>query len=129
MIILTTDEVIEVHAKLIKATGGSPGLRDMGLLESAVLGCNQTFGGEDLYPTVTEKASRMAYSICKNHPFIDGNKRVAVTAMLVILRMNDIMLSFTQEELIYLGLGVADGSLGYDDIIAWVNKHIIEELQ
>jgi len=127
MIILTTDEIIEVHAKLIKATGGSPGLRDMGLLESAVLGCTQTFGGEDLYPTVIEKASRMAYSICTNHPFVDGNKRVAVTAMLVILRMNDILLSFTQEELIYLGLGVADGSLGYDEIIAWVNKHVIEE--
>jgi len=126
MIILTTDEIIEVHAKLIKATGGSPGLRDMGLLESAVLGCNQTFGGEDLYPTVIEKASRMAYSICKNHPFVDGNKRVAVTALLAILRMNDIMLSFSQEELIHLGLGVADGSLGYDDIIAWVNKHVIK---
>jgi len=127
MIILTTDEIIEVHEKLIKVTGGSPGLRDMGLLESAVLGCTQTFGGEDLYPSVIERASRMAYSICKNHPFVDGNKRVAVTAMLVILRMNDIMLSFTQEELICLGLGVADGNLGYDEIIAWVNKHIIEE--
>ena len=127
MIILTTDEVIEVHAKLIKATGGSPGLRDTGLLESAVLGCTQTFGGEDLYPTVIEKASRMAYSICKNHPFVDGNKRVAVTAMLVILRMNDIMLSYTQEELIYLGIGVADGSLDYDEVTAWVKKHVIEE--
>jgi len=126
MIILTTDEIIEVHAKLITATGGSPGLRDSGLLESAVLGCTQTFRGEDLYPPVIEKASRMAYSICKNHPFVDGNKRVAVTALLVILRMNDVALSFTQEDLIFLGLGVADGSLGYDEIIAWVNKHVIE---
>ena len=127
MIILTTDEIIKVHAKLIKATGGSHGLRDMGLLESAVLGCTQTFGGEDLYPTVIEKASRMAYSICKNHPFVDGNKRVAVTALLVILRMNDVILSYTQDELIILGLGIADGNLNYDDIIIWVNKHVIDE--
>ena len=124
MIILTTDEIIEIHEKLITATGGSPGLRDMGLLESAVLGCTQTFDGEDLYPTVIEKASRMAYSICKNHPFTDGNKRVAVTALLVILRINDVNLSFTQEELILIGLGIADGTIGYEDIIAWVNRHI-----
>ena len=127
MIILTTDEIIEVHAKLIKATGGSPGLRDMGLLESAVLGCTQTFGGEDLYPTVIEKASRMAYSICKNHPFVDGNKRVAVSALLVILRMNDIAISFTQKELIILGLGIADGNIDYNNIVIWVNKHVIDE--
>ena len=127
MIILTTDEIIEVHKKLIAATGGSPGLRDVGLLESAVMGCNQTFDGEDIYPTVIEKASRMAYSICNNHPFIDGNKRVAVTALLVILRMNEVSLSFTQSDLIFLGLGVADGSIGYEDIIAWVNNHIIDD--
>jgi len=124
MIILTTDEIIEVHRKLIASTGGSHGLRDMGLLESAVLGCNQTFDGEDLYPTIIEKASRMAYSICNNHPFVDGNKRVAVTAMLVILRMNDVTLSFTQEELIKLGLGIADSSISYEEIVEWVNQHV-----
>jgi len=126
MIILTTDEIIELHEKLIIATGGSHGLRDVGLLESAVLGCTQTFGGEDIYPTVVEKASRMAYSICKNHPFIDGNKRVAVTALLVTLRMNDVQLSFSQKELIVLGLGIADGSISYEDIIEWVNTNIIQ---
>jgi len=126
VIILTTDEIIEVHTKLITATGGSPGLRDMGLLESAVLGCTQTFGGEEIYPTIIGKASRMAYTICMNHPFIDGNKRVAVTALLVILRMNDVNLSFTQKDLISLGLGVADGSIDYDDILKWVNKHIVK---
>jgi len=124
MIILKNDEIIEVHKKLIASTGGSHGLRDMGLLESAVFGCNQTFGGEDLYPTIIEKASRMAYSICNNHPFVDGNKRVAVTAMLVILRMNDVTLSFTQEELIKLGLGIADSSVSYEEIVEWVNHHV-----
>jgi len=124
MIILTSGEIIEIHNKLISTTGGSAGIRDVGLLESAVLGCTQTFNGEDIYPTVIEKASRMAYSISKNHPFIDGNKRVAVTTLLVILRINDISLSFTQKELITLGLGVADGSIGYEDIVTWVTAHI-----
>ena len=124
MIILTTDEVVELHEKLVIATGGSPGIRDMGLLESAVFGCSQTFGGEDLYPTVIEKAARMAYAICKNHPFVDGNKRVAVTALLVILRMNEIPLLFTQQELILLGLGIADGNIGYEEIVVWVHAHL-----
>ena len=126
MIILTTGEVIAIHDKLVIATGGSPGLRDMGLLESAVLGSTQTFGGEDLYPTVIEKAARMAYAICKNHPFIDGNKRVAITALLVILRMNDLSVQFSQHELMSLGLGIADGSIDYESIVAWVHAHIVK---
>jgi len=125
MIVLTTNEVISIHDKLVKTTGGSPGLRDIGLLDSAVMSCLQTFGGDDIYPTVVEKAARMAYSICKNHPFIDGNKRVAVTALLVTLRMNDITIMFTQDELITLGLSLADGSITYDDIVSWVNNHVV----
>jgi len=125
MIIPTTDEIIEIHKKLTLATGGSSGLRSIELLESAVLGCSQTFDGEDIYPTVIEKASRMAYGICRNHPFVDGNKRVAVTVLLVVLRLNDIELSFTQKELIALGLGMADGSIDYEDIITWVNAHLL----
>jgi death-on-curing protein len=123
MKILNVNEVIELHKKLTDATGGSPGIRDFGLLESAVMGCYQAFGGEELYPSVEEKAARMAFAICKNHPFIDGNKRVSVAAMYVILGMNDIFLSFTQQELIALGFGIADGSMDYDEILAWVNSH------
>ena len=124
MKILTTTEVVELHEKIITATGGSFGIRDLRLLESAVLGCCQSFGGDDLYPTVTEKAARMAYAVCKNHPFIDGNKRVAVASMLVILRMNDIALQYMQSELVDLGLGIAKGSIDYDDIVAWINVHL-----
>jgi len=124
MITLNVAEVISLHDKLIAATGGAPGLRDFGLLESAVLGCYQSFDDVELYPTVIEKAARMAYAVCKNHPFVDGNKRVAVTSMLVILRLNKIALSYTQSELIALGLGVADGSIEYEEIVAWVNEHL-----
>jgi len=125
MITLTTDEIIELHEKLANATGGSTGVRDFGLLESAVLSSYQSYGGQDLYPTIIEKAARTAYAICKNHPFIDGNKRVAVTSMLIILRMNDTSLLYTQQELITLGLGIADGSIGYEDIVAWLHAHVV----
>ena len=124
MITLTVSEVAELHEKLIAATGGPHGIRDAGLLESAVLGCYQTFGNAELYPTIIEKAARMAYAVCKNHPFIDGNKRAAVTSMLVMLRLNGIVPSYTQEELIALGLGIADGSIEYEEILAWLERHI-----
>jgi len=125
MILLAVDEVVELHEKLIVATGGSSGLRDKNLLESAVLGCSQSFGGEELYPTIVEKAARIAFAICNNHPFIDGNKRVAVTALLVILRMNDISLKFTQQELVTLGLRIADSSIDYESVVNWVRAHIV----
>ena len=124
MIALTVSEVIELHEKLIAATGGSHGIRDVGLLESAVLGCYQSFGDTDLYPSIIDKAARMAYTVCNNHPFIDGNKRTAVTSMLVILRLNDVIPIYTQQELIDLGLGIANGSIEYVDIIAWLTNHI-----
>ena len=124
MIFLTINEIVEIHEKLVIATGGSSGIRDIGPLESAVLGCYQSFGEIDLYPSTIEKAARVAFAICKNHPFIDGNKRVAITAMLVTLRINDISLLYTQHELISLGLGIADGSIGYDEIVDWINNHV-----
>ncbi|MDR2132796.1 MAG: type II toxin-antitoxin system death-on-curing family toxin [Clostridiales Family XIII bacterium] len=123
MIILTVDEIIMLHTKLTAATGGG-GLRDRGLLESAVMNCYQTFGGEELYPGVIEKAARLAFGICANHPFVDGNKRAAVTALLTILRINDIAISYTQKELVALGLGIADKSLDYEAVTEWVRSHL-----
>jgi death-on-curing protein len=126
MITLTVDEIVAVHDKLLAATGGSAGLRDKGLLESAVLNCCQTFDDEELYPELTQKAARLAFGICKNHPFVDGNKRIAVTALLVMLRLNDVRIQYTQAELIALGLGIADGSLEYEDILKWIGTHLAE---
>ncbi|MCL1862261.1 MAG: type II toxin-antitoxin system death-on-curing family toxin [Defluviitaleaceae bacterium] len=123
MNMLTVDRIIQMHEMLAVATGGDHGVRDLGLLESAVIGCYQSFGGQELYPTIREKAARMAYSINKNHALVDGNKRVAVLSMLTILRMNNIGMSYTQLELIELGLGIADGSLGYEEILAWIISH------
>jgi death-on-curing protein len=122
MILLTVNEIVEIHEKLIIVTGGSPGIRDFGLLESAVLSCYQAFNGIDLYPSIIDKAARIAFSIAKNHPFVDGNKRVGVTSMLVMLRMNNIKTVHTQQDLISLGLGVADGSIVYKEIITWIKN-------
>jgi death-on-curing protein len=124
MIILTVDEIITLHSKLIAVTGGSDGLRDKGLLESAVLNCYQTFSGEELYPGIIEKAARLAFGICANHPFVDGNKRVAATSLLTILRLNDIAISYTQRELVAFGLGIASGSLDYEAVTEWVRSHL-----
>lgn len=124
MILLTVDEIIMLHDKLLKATGGLPGLRDRGLLESAVLGVNAGFGDVEQYPTVEEKAARLAYALISNHAFADGNKRVGVLAMLMTLRLNDMVLQYTQQELINFGLAVASGKAGCNEILWWITQHL-----
>ena len=126
MTVLTISEIIRIHQKLIEKTGGLGGIRDVGLLESAVLNCSQTFDGEELYPTVADKATQMAFGICKNHPFIDGNKRTSVLAMLMMLRINGIVLRYTQKELIELGLAIAEGTIDDTGISDWINRHVEE---
>ena len=126
MIRLTVDEVLLLHEKLLAATGGSPGLRDRGLLESAVWSADAAFGEVEQYPTVEEKAARLAYALVSNHAFVDGNKRVGMLAMLVTLALNGITLRYTQEELIALGLDAASGRAGYEEILAWVRAHQID---
>ena len=124
MIVLTVDEIILLHDKLIAATGGSPGLRDRGLLESAVYSVNSGFDEVETYPSTEEKAARFAYALTQNHAFVDGNKRIGILAMLTTLRMNDVALQYAQQELIDLGLGIADGSLQYKAVLAWIEQHI-----
>ena len=123
MILLTVDEIIMLHDKLLAATGGLPGLRDRGLLESAVFSINASFEDVERYATVEEKAARLAFALISNHPFADGNKRVGVLAMLMTLRLNGVPLKHTQQELIDLGLAAASGKAGYRNILEWVYKH------
>lgn len=96
MINLTVEEIIQLHEKLIQKTGGMPGLRDFGMLESAVYSAMQSFGNEEVYPTSCERAARLAYAITMNHPFSDGNKRTGMLVMLMTLRLNHIMVSYTK---------------------------------
>lgn len=123
MIVLTVDEIILLHDKLIAATGGSPGLRDRGLLESAAYSVNGGFDEVETYPSPEEKAARFAYALTQDHAFVDGNKRTGILAMLTTLRMNGVTLQYTQRELIDLGLGIADGSLQYEAVLGWIRQH------
>lgn len=123
MILLTVDEIIMLHDKLLVATGGLPGLRDRGLLESAVFSVNASFEDVERYPTIEEKAARLAYSLISNHAFADGNKRVGVLAMLMTLKLNGISIRYTQQELIDLGLAAASGKAGYEEILGWILRH------
>ena len=112
-----------MHEKLIKATGGSNGLRDERLLESALENSKATFDGLDLYPTIEDKCTTICFSLVNNHPFVDGNKRIGVYVMLVLLEYNGIKLNFTQKELVDLGLGIATGELKQNDILNWIKNH------
>lgn len=123
MIILAVDEIIELHSKLIEKTGGSDGVRDKGLLESAVYGALSSFGNDEAYPSVEEKAARLMYALVNNHAFIDGNKRIGVLVMLMTLNLNGISIGYTQTELINLGLSVASGDANYNDILDFIKKH------
>ena len=123
MITLTVSEILRLHQKLLDATGGLSGTRDRGLLESAVSSANPVFGEEEAYPTVEQRAARLAYAITQNHPFVDGNKRIGMLVMLMTLRLNHVQIQYTQAELIQLGLSVADNSYRYEDILAWINNH------
>ena len=123
MILLTVDEIIALHDKLIERTGGSHGLRDQSLLESAVYSAVSSFEDNEAYPTVEEKAARLMYAITNNHAFVDGNKRIGVFAMLMTLQLNNIKINYTQSELISLGLSVADGKTEYTKILDWIMEH------
>ncbi len=123
MIRLTERQVLSVHEMMINATGGLDGTRDMSLLQSALNAPFQTFGGNEVYPSLLSKAAAMCRSVISNHPFIDGNKRTGIHVMLIFLEVNGIQPDYTQEELIDLGLGVAAGNLDVNDILNWLSEH------
>ena len=123
MILLTKDEIIKIHQKLIDRTGGSQGLRDEGLLESAIYSAEMQYEDIEQYPTAEEKAARLCFSLTNNHAFVDGNKRIGVVVMLMTLRLNNISLAYSQSELFRLGLSVAKGESEYESILTWINEH------
>ena len=125
MIWLSKDQVLLIYRQLMKATGGSAGIRDDNLLDSAIGQPMQTFGDSDLYPSITEKAVRLGFGIIMNHPFVDGNKRIGAHAMLLTLKLNGIELTYTQDELIDIILHVASGQKDYAALLEWVNRHTI----
>ena len=123
MIRLTKKQVISMHQAMISATGGSDGIRDEGLLESALEAPFQTFGGTDIYPTLLQKAARLGFSLVSNHPFVDGNKRIGVHTMLVFLELNGVEIDCTQEELVEVGLSLASGKMSAEMLFEWLGNH------
>ena len=124
MIRLTKQQVIMLHQDVIAQSGGSPEIRDEGLLDSALNAPFQTFAGMELYPTIIDKAAHLGYSLIKNHAFVDGNKRIGTHVMLAFLMLNGINVDYEDEELIQLILGVAAGEISSEQLLAWLQAHI-----
>ena len=124
MIILSKEQILLLHAQLIEETGGSKGLKDEGMLDSALTAPFQSFDGKDLFPSVYQKAARLGYGLASNHAFVDGNKRIGAHAMLVFLSLNGIRLDYTQEELSDLFLGIASDEKNYADVLNWLVIHL-----
>ena len=124
MKILNKRQILLLHSALIAESGGINGLRDESLLDSAVNAPFQTFAGQDLYPTIIEKAAHLGFGLICNHPFLDGNKRIGTHAMLVFLDINNISLKYTDEDLISTILSVAAGTLTADNLFEWLLVHI-----
>ena len=120
---LSKEQVLMLHLQLIEQTGGINGVRDFNLLESAIETPFQAFGGEELYPTIQAKGTRLGYGLIKNHCMLFWNKSIGTHAMLVFFALNVIELQYTQKELYEMVLAVADGSLDYEDMLKWVLEH------
>ena len=123
MIRFSKEKVLLLHRIMAQATGGSVGVRDEGLLESALEAAFSEFGGVEFYPTKEEKAARLGYSLISNHAFVDGNKRIGMYIMLTFLEVNGIHMDCTNEDVVHAGLSVAAGTMDYGGLLAWVREH------
>ncbi len=123
MIYPSLEQIINDQGMIVQYTGGNPEIKDEKLLESAYYNPLQTFGGEELYPTIEEKFAVLCYGLGQNHSFQDGNKRIAVHILTVGLEVNGIKIIYTQQELIDLGLAIAQGQCNKDCILKWIEEH------
>ncbi|MCM1306810.1 MAG: type II toxin-antitoxin system death-on-curing family toxin [Bacteroides sp.] len=120
MIKFDDKKVLLLHQLITQETGGSAGVRDFGLLDSALESIYATFDGKELYPTKEQKAARLGYSLISNHAFVDGNKRIGMYVMLTFLEANGIKIVAENDEIARVGIAVASGEMKYDDVLAWI---------
>ena len=125
MIKFSKEKVLLLHRMIAEETGGSIGLRDEALLESALEGTFAGFGDREFYPTKEEKGARLGYTLISNHAFVDGNKRIGMYVMLTFMEVNGIRMDCTNEEVYETGMSVADGSMGYDELLEWIRNHAV----
>lgn len=119
-------ELLQLYHRIMEQSGGSMGIRNLGALESALAQPRMTFGGEDLYPSVVEKAAALAFSLIQNHPFVDGNKRTGHAAMETFLLLNEHEIKAPSDEQEKVLLQVAAGELGREEFTAWLRSHVVK---
>lgn len=120
MIKFDDKKVLLLHQLIAQETGGSIGVRDSGLLNSALTSIYATFDGVELYPTKEEKAARLGYSLISNHAFVDGNKRIGMYVMLTFLEANGIHVDADNKEIARVGMAIATGEMKYNEILDWI---------
>ena len=125
MIKFSKDKVLLLHKLIAEETGGSIGVRDEALLESALENAFAGFGDTEFYPSKEEKGARLGYTLISNHAFVDGNKRIGMYVMLTFLEVNGIHMNCTNEDIVHAGLSVAAGTMGYEELLEWVRRHRI----
>lgn len=123
MKVITKEQALMMHRELIRAHGGEDGVRDEGLLDSALNAPFQTFDGQPLVSSLQQKAARLCYGLVMNHPFVDGNKRAGAHIMLTFLALNGMELNYTQRELYEIILSVAAGETSCDGLLQWIAGH------
>jgi death on curing protein len=122
---LTLDEALALHADQIERYGGSAGVRDLGLLESALAAPRATFGGGLLHPTLPEMAAAYLFHLVRNHPYVDGNKRAGLACAIAFLGLNDLWLEADPDALVALVVGVAAGRIGKAEVAVFVQRHVV----
>ena len=123
MIKFSKEKILLLHKLIAEETGGSIGVRDEALLESALENAFSGFGGQEFYPSKEEKGARLGYTLISNHAFVDGNKRIGMYVMLTFLEVNGIRIDCSNEDVVEVGLSVAAGSMDYEALLKWVREH------
>ncbi len=123
MIKFSQEKVLLLHKLITEETGGDPNVRDVTLLNSALESAFQTFDGRELYPTKEEKGARLGYALISNHAFVDGNKRIGMYILLTFLEANGIRIHPTVDDVARVGLAVAAGAMGYEELLQWIRDN------
>lgn len=126
IIFLTTPQALFIHTRAVKRYGGSHGVRDIGLVESAVARPQATFGGKYLYSSLFDKAAALLQSLLKNHPFVDGNKRTALSSSALFLWKNGYKLTNVHKEEVEFAIRVDNGNLIVEQISKWLKEHSVK---
>lgn len=122
---LSLIEILDLHRQIIETSGGAIGIRDLGMLESAIAQPRMTFGGEELYPSLIDKAAALGFSLIMNHPFVDGNKRIGHAAMATFLVLNGLDISASVDEQEQIVLALASSELERSQFVEWLKQHVI----